>query len=128
MNEDHKNLIALLKIFKNRPYHLAKYLIDNNAFDDDFLNKLKKSERLSKISEKDGDVPFYFSNITHMEDFYNSLLDDVIEMKKIKSIEYITNELNTKLDILIKEEKFEEASKIRDYMFKNGIKRKSKND
>ena len=32
MNEDHKNLIALLKIFKNRPYHLAKYLIDNMNF------------------------------------------------------------------------------------------------
>ena len=29
-NEDlYRNLVILLKMFKNRPYHLAKYLIEN---------------------------------------------------------------------------------------------------
>ena len=33
----YRNLIAILKLFKNRPYHLAKYLIENDAFTDKFL-------------------------------------------------------------------------------------------
>ena len=46
-----KNLITLLKIFKNRPYHLSKYLLDNSAFDNSFLNKIKNSDKLSTLSE-----------------------------------------------------------------------------
>ena len=52
MNENkHKNLILLLKLFKNRPYHLSKYLLDNDAFTEDFLNKIKVSDKLSNISD-----------------------------------------------------------------------------
>ncbi len=35
-----RNLITLLKLFKNRPYHLSKYLLDNSAFNKDFLRKI----------------------------------------------------------------------------------------
>jgi pentatricopeptide repeat protein len=43
-----------------------------------------------------------------------------------KSKSEISKELNDKLDSYIREEKFEEAAKLRDYMQKNSIKRKNK--
>ncbi len=120
-----KNLTLLLKLFKNRPYHLAKYLIDNNAFTDQFLKKISESNKLNQISQEEAEIPYYFSNISQMEEFYNSLLEEVKELSKLKSLEDVTDELNRKLNNLISEEKFEEAAQLRDYMFKNGIKRKS---
>lgn len=55
-----------------------------------------------------------------MNEFYNSILD--IKKSK-KSVEEITKEANIKMDQLIKNENFEEAAKLRDYMTKNKIKR-----
>jgi hypothetical protein len=106
-----KNLINFLNLFKNRPYHLAKYLIDNSAITDDFYDKISKSDKLE--SNK------YFTDIKEMNDFYNSILDN----KSNKSVEEITNEVNEKMNNLIKIENFEEAAKLRDYMIKNKIKR-----
>jgi excinuclease UvrABC nuclease subunit len=60
-----------------------------------------------------------------MEDFYNSLLEEVSNMSKTKSTKEITEELNKKLNVLIIQEKFEEAAQLRDYMLKIGIKRKN---
>ena len=42
----YRNLVRLLKLFQNRPNHLAKYLIDNVAFNDLFLKILLESEKL----------------------------------------------------------------------------------
>lgn len=113
MNEEFQNnLINFLKLFKNRPYHLAKYLIDNSALTKDFHNKIAKSDKLENNK--------YFSDITEMNEFYNSILD---VKKSKKSIEEITKQSNDKMDELIKSEKFEEAAKLRDYMNKNKIKR-----
>lgn len=113
MNEEFQNnLINFLKLFKNRPYHLAKYLIDNSALTKDFYNKISKSDKLENNK--------YFSDITEMNEFYNSILD---VKKSKKSIEEITKQSNDKMDELIKSEKFEEAAKLRDYMIKNKIKR-----
>ena len=126
-NEElHKNLVSLLKLFKNRPYHLAKYLIDNSAFNKTFVNKVLKSEKLNEFSEDKIEIintSVYFVNISQMEDFYNSLLDEMKDISKTKSSEEIASELNGRLNDLIKNEKYEEAAKIRDYMNKNGIKR-----
>lgn len=126
-NEElHKNLVSLLKLFKNRPYHLAKYLIDNSAFNKTFVNKVLKSEKLNEFSEDKIDIintSVYFVNISQMEDFYNSLLDEMKDISNIKSSEEIASELNGRLNDLIKNEKYEEAAKIRDYMNKKGIKR-----
>ena len=126
-NEElHKNLVSLLKLFKNRPYHLAKYLIDNSAFNKTFVNKVLKSEKLNEFSEDKIEIintSVYFVNISQMEDFYNSLLDEMKDISKVKSTEEIASELNSRLNDLIKNEKYEEAAKIRDYMNKNGIKR-----
>ena len=121
---DNKNLITLLKLFKNRPYHLAKYLIDNQAFSQEFLDKLRKSDRLNQLQNSDFESQ-YFSNISQMEDFYNSLLEEVSKMSKVKSTKEITEELNKKLNALIIQEKFEEAAQLRDYMLKIRIKRKN---
>jgi hypothetical protein len=54
MTRLYKNLIYILKLFKNRPYHLAEYLIENEAFNERFLKKLLESDKLSEMS---GDEP-----------------------------------------------------------------------
>lgn len=128
-NEElYKNLVSLLKLFKNRPYHLAKYLIDNSAFNKNFVNKVLKSEKLNEFSEdkiESINTSVYFVNISQMEDFYNSLLEEMKDISKVKNAEQIATELNARLNELIKNEKYEEAAKIRDYMIKNRIKRKN---
>ena len=58
-----------------------------------------------------------------MENFYCSFIDDIKQLSKEKGIEEVTRELNIKLDKLIKQEKFEEAARVRDYMTRNNIKR-----
>ena len=47
-----KNLINLLKLFKDRPYHLAKYLITNSAFNNSFYNKILKSDKLNSLKDQ----------------------------------------------------------------------------
>jgi hypothetical protein len=123
----YKNLLMILKMFKNRPYHLAKYLVDNNAFDQKFIDKIINSEKLKDLNEKetnnffpDQAVPVYFINVSQMNDYYNSLFDDTTDKKK--SRDELTNDLNKKLDRLLKEEKYEEAARLRDYMLRNDIK------
>lgn len=112
------NLINFLKLFKNRPYHLAKYLTDNSALTKTFINKLNKSEVLVKLK---GDIKeeVYFMDISDMDDFFNSIL----EPSKNKNSEETCKELNNKLSEFISKEKFEEAAKLRDYMKKKSIKR-----
>lgn len=129
-NDDlNKKIVVLFKLFKNRPYHLAKYLMENGAFNKQFLNKISKSTKLEQISTED-EINKYlasqFSDLNHMQDFYNSLLDEIKEITLNKSKSEISKELNDKLDSYIREEKFEEAAKLRDYMQKNSIKRKNK--
>ncbi len=116
-----KNLINLLKLFKDRPYHLAKYLITNSAFNNSFYNKILKSDKLNSLKDQ---PTTYFYDITEMEDFFNSFIDDIEEIKtNKKNIEKITKEVNEKMSYLIENEKFEDAAKLRDYMIKNRIKR-----
>jgi hypothetical protein len=112
----YKNLLSILKLFKNRPYHLAKYLIENEAFDDKFINKLIDSDKLNSDEMTNS---IHFIDISHMNDYFNSLTIDI----QSKSDKNITKELNDKLDKCLKDEKYEEASRIRDFMVKNNIKR-----
>lgn len=118
----YKNLITILKLFQNRPYHLAKYLMENDAFSEDFLEKIKNSDKLNKMNQEvdsSSIQAIYFIDISHMKDFFNSLTDNVYEDKKDDF-----SELNTKLEKCIKEERYEDAARIRDYMQKNNIQRK----
>lgn len=119
MSEDkiYKNLVKLLKIFQNRPNHLAKYLIDNVAFNDLFLKLLLESEKLSDI--EDNGVPS-FKTIDEMHDYYN-VFDETYKSKK-KNPKKIMEDLSKKLEESIRLERYEDAVRIRDYMIKMGFK------
>ena len=124
-NEDlYRNLVILLKMFKNRPFHLAKYLIENSALKEDFLNKLSFSEKLKEFSQdEDLKSKTLFLDINQMNDYYNSLTDDIKKIGVAKTPEEIAEALNQKLESLIDEENYEDAARLRDYMFRNNIKR-----
>lgn len=111
-------------MFKNRPFHLAKYLIDNSALKEDFLNKLSDSDKLKEFSEDDElKSKTLFFDINQMNDYYNSLTDDIKKIGVAKTPEEIADALNQKLESLISEENYEDAARLRDYMFRNNIKR-----
>lgn len=122
-NEDlYRNFVTLLKLFKNRPYHLAKYLIQNGAIKEEFLSKIVNSDRLRNIKEGEFDEKI-FMDINQMNDFFNSLTIEVKKLSMFKTDDEIKIDLNNKLSELLKEEKYEEAAILRDYMFNNGIKK-----
>jgi hypothetical protein len=121
-----KNLISLLRLFQSRPHHLCKYLLENRCLNDDFLKNISESEKLKEITEKFefDDIPtIYFINFKDMLKFYEGVSSeynfDNVDTEKI------SNELNNRLNDLLKSEKYEEAIKIRDYMIKNNITRKN---
>jgi len=119
----YKYLTNFLEKFKNRPNHLSKFLIDNDALSANFIEKIQK---IDKITEKN-DISLdnvNFKNISQMEDFYNSILDEDVTIKK--TVKELTKEYNDKLNYLIDNEMYEEAAKMRDYMSGNNIKRISK--
>lgn len=123
MNEEERELynrlLTLITLFKNRPHHLVKYIINNSILSESFIDKLLNSDRIKNLTQVDIETTNKFTNITQIEDFYTSLITD-IESGDKKEIE---NKLNKKMDNLIKEERFESAAKLRDYMKRKGIKR-----
>lgn len=125
-NEDlYRNLVILLKMFKNRPYHLAKYLIENSAFSNDFIKKVVENAKLINLSEEDNQAkqPIYFLDIGKMNDHYSSFTDEIKLLERGKTPMEVEMELNEKLDKLLFDEKYEDAARVRDYMAKNKIKR-----
>lgn len=52
-DKTYRNLVILLKMFKNRPHHLAKFLLDNNSFNKRFLDKILTSNNLNDLSAED---------------------------------------------------------------------------
>ena len=121
----YNNLVAFLKMFKNRPNHLAKYLLDNSAVNKDFLKKIANNDQLKSLSNNDEKLnsPIYFADINKMNDYYNSFTDDIKRLNKGKTPEEIEDEMNDKLNNLISNEKYEDAARLRDYMHRNKIKR-----
>ena len=114
-NKFEKNLILLLKIFNDRPNHLSKFLIENNSFNQDFIDLVMNSDKLNKL--KDFDMSkLDFSDFKEMNDFFENLID----AEKLK--ENIGQDLNNKLFDLISQERFEEAAMLRDEMNKKNIK------
>jgi len=103
-NEDlYRNLVILLKMFKNRPYHLAKYLIENSAFTAEFIKKVRENQKLSGISDEDKQKPVYFLDIGKMSEYYSSFTDEMARMHKEKTPEELEDDFNEKLDRLIGE-------------------------
>jgi hypothetical protein len=122
-NDDlYRNLVLFLKMFKNRPYHLAKHLIENSALNPHFIKNISDNANLKdmNLDENQKNLPvLYFADINAMNDYYNSLSEE----NKKKSKEEIERDLNLKLEKLIDEEKYEEAARLRDYMSRNKINR-----
>lgn len=118
-NEElYRNLVIFLKMFKNRPYHLAKHLVENSALNEEFLKKLLENPRISDI-EEDKLPAIYFADIDKMNEYYNSLTEE----KRQRSPLEVEVDLNERLESLIEEERYEEAARLRDYMQRNKIKR-----
>jgi hypothetical protein len=108
--EFYKNLSSLLKIFNNRPNHLGKFLIENDAFNKTFIENIIKSNNLSKLKNFDH-KSLLFNDYEEMDEFFSNLIN----------VNDNENELNEKLFSYIQNEEFEKAAKLRDYMIKNSI-------
>ena len=63
-NEElYRSLVLLLKMFKNRPYHLAKYLVENSALTEDFIKKLKNSDKLKELNGEEKSSELFASKV-----------------------------------------------------------------
>jgi excinuclease UvrABC helicase subunit UvrB len=125
MKKEYENLLIILKLFQNRPNHLSKFLIDSKAFNKEFLKKIKESDKITEINIKGiTDDHLHFNNIKEMKKYYSSLVDDLENIKKDKSINELIEELNLKLKESLDNEDYEEACRIRDYMKINKIPKK----
>jgi hypothetical protein len=125
-----KNLVILFKIFKERPNHLVKYLSDNEAFSEDFIKTIINSERLNDLRPKD-EVDYFNNNFSYSEDNLsfssfdemNEYYEDILKnIKPDNDSNSLMEQLNVKLENYIKNEKYEEAAKLRDYMYNKNIK------
>lgn len=121
-SDKERKILTLIKLFNNRPHVLTRYLIQNSAFSNTFLDKLMNNKKIDDILKGDMDniiQDYDFNTISDVENYYNSFLEE-----SGKTRLELSNELNTKLKNAIKNEKYEDAAKIRDYMKKNNIKKK----
>lgn len=100
-------LVLILSLFKDRPNHLAKFLIDNSAFNKTFMNKVSKCN--TEIENDD-----YIDNINSLNDVFNSILDP--DSKPVN--------LDERLIELLMAERYEEAARIRDQINKKNKKKK----
>jgi hypothetical protein len=126
MSDFEKNLVTFLRLFQNRPMHLAQYFKENDCFKDNFKENIIKSEKLKQLSknQESSEMPsVYFFNFKEMLKFFDNISQE-FDFSSIKN-DKISEELNLKLESLLSEERYEDAIKIRDYMIKNGIKRKN---
>ncbi len=116
----YRNLVIFLKMFKNRPYHLAKHLIENSALTEEFLEKITRSGKLSDLDSPQSNLPtIYFADISSMNEYYESLFEE----KRTRTPQEVEEYLNEKLDRFILEERYEEAARLRDYMRRAKITR-----
>lgn len=113
------NLIILLRMFKNRPHHLAKFLLENEAFRTDFLKKVENNKNLEKLNQSEiGEDHFYFTSISEMKSYFATLIED-----NISDLEEIQIDLHKNLLKAIEDEDYEEAARIRDFILLNKLKK-----
>lgn len=118
------NLIILLNLFANRPNHLAKYLLENDALSDRFKKLIEDSDKLNKdITECSESMPD-FADFAEMYNFFDKLINEstVEEERELMPKSPPSEELNKQLFEFLRAENYEEAIKIRDYMISNNIK------
>lgn len=116
---ENDNLLKLLEMFKSKPHHLFHFLMENNAFSDDFLKKVENNEILNNIDDEDIEGGIHFNSISEMRNYYNSLVDN---LKKFEDYEDLSS-LMIRLDEAVKSENYEEASSLRDYIRKIKLKK-----
>jgi len=107
-----KKLSNFLSFFINRPNHLAKYLMDNEALNKEFLSRITSVE-LPEINESKM-TEVYFLNINQMNMFFKNLLNK--EKYPDSNNEDLIQELEKELQKSISEERYEDAIRIRDYL------------
>lgn len=126
-NRLYRNLSILLKLFKNRPNHLSKYLIENSAFSEEFLYNIISSKKLNDMNPEDTFNyfveesrlnPVHFTDFNEMENFYT---DIIANKSAIVDTSELVLELNSKLKRYIADDNYESAIKLRDYMISNNI-------
>jgi cysteinyl-tRNA synthetase len=121
MNNSELNLVNLFKLFKNRPHHLTRFLLDQDALKDNFLKKINNNSKLSNLDSTD--INEYFNSIDDMKDHYSLYINDIEISKRKKTKEELIEELNLKIKESIELENYEEAARIRDYMIRNNLKK-----
>lgn len=114
------NLVILLKLFNERPNHLAKYLIKNNALTEEFKFLVLNSDKLDNIKPINEQLDF--SDFNEMYSYFDKLIENNDLSDKLNLDPLSPIELNDRLSKLLEEEMFEDAAKLRDYMEKNNIK------
>ncbi|HQA20034.1 MAG TPA: UvrB/UvrC motif-containing protein [Bacilli bacterium] len=120
--DDNSNLIKLFKLFKNRPNHLVRFLLDNDALNDKFIKNVKNNLKLSKDIQE-SDLNKSFDSIDDLKDHFSIFVNDIETSKKKKSKNEIIEELNFKIKDAVENENYEEAARIRDYMIRNNLKK-----
>jgi hypothetical protein len=114
-NDNLNKLSKLFSFFNNRPNHLAKYLIESNAFNKEFLNKVTNVNIPEINDEKMIDI--YFVDFNQMNNFFSNLLNK--EKYPDLNPEKIEKDLQRELEKCIREERYEDAIRIRDFLKKN---------
>ena len=122
MKNNSENLVNFFKLFKNRPHHLTRFLLDQDALTDKFLKKINNNQRLSELESFD--INESFNSIDEMKDHFSLYINDVEINSKKKTKEEIVAELIQRIKDAVENENYEEAAKIRDYMIRNNLKKK----
>jgi hypothetical protein len=110
MDNRYQNLYNLFKSFRGRYYHLIKFLIDQNAINPEFLERVSKSTKITTNPNTN------FKNINEMDVYYKSMVNDLDVMGTGLSIDDFLVELDKKIELAIQVEDYEEAARIRDYI------------
>jgi protein-arginine kinase activator protein McsA len=108
----YNKLVKFLKFFINRPNHLARYLIENDALKKEFISKLSNDDNYEDLENKIKSV--YFTDLDQMKSFFDKLINS-------KNTDLVTEknlliELEKELQVSIQQERYEDAIRIRDYL------------
>jgi excinuclease UvrABC helicase subunit UvrB len=103
--EKKEELVKFLKLFSSRPNHLAKFLLDNKALNQGFINKLDVNSSI--------DNP-HFKDINQMCIFYKNVSFGT-KTPYVEDESLISN-MEKELEKLVITEKFEDAVRVRDFI------------
>lgn len=136
-NEIRDNLIIILKLFKDKPQYLIKFLLENNAFTEDFLTSVFNSTELNRLrtfnekeeNESNSDMFLklpQFRNISDMNKYFKNIIKEDEDFDEENIYENLNKELEkTLIDQLrtaLKQENYEAAASLRDRMKDLNIK------